>query len=375
MIRIKEVVTKEDYEAFADFARDLYRDNPYWVQPIRSDYLKYLKGKNNELLDFPHKLFLAYDGKKLVGRVLAYIDEDLNKFQKIKVGYFSEYEAIDRQEVADALLDACVEFFKEQGMDTLRGPNTLPGGDDHRGFMINHFDRRPSIMNTYNLSYYPSQMEAYGLKKYHDVFAYTATPKNLQAKIDRLERTLPLVEKRYKFHVDTVDIKHNLQREKDDIHQILAEGLPSDWEDFKPITKKDVDNIFSQLAPYAIDDLIVVARTNQGEPIGFGLSLPDYNEILIKFKGKLGPIQMLQFVLHRKKIKRVRVFVLVVIPAYRSKGVSAAIYYKLFQSAMKLGYEEVEGSTIWDYNKLMINDIEKIGAVKDIIYRLYEKKI
>ena len=47
MIRIKEVRSQKDYQAFADLAKDLYQDNPYWVQPIRSDYLKYLQGQNN----------------------------------------------------------------------------------------------------------------------------------------------------------------------------------------------------------------------------------------------------------------------------------------------------------------------------------------
>ena len=138
MIKIKEVASQKDYEAFADLARDLYKDNPYWVQPIRSDYLKYLQGQNNDLGLTPHKLFLAYEDGKVLGRVLAYIDQELNDYKGVKVGYFSEYEAVNRQDVAQALLDACVDFFADHDIEIMRGPNTLPGGDDHRGFIIDN---------------------------------------------------------------------------------------------------------------------------------------------------------------------------------------------------------------------------------------------
>ena len=135
------------------------------------------------------------------------------------------------------------------------------------------------------------------------------------------------------------------------------------------------DSIFNQLKFFAVEDLIAIARTDEGRPIGFALSLPEYNELLIDFKGKLGPVQLLKFFFKRNKIKRVRMFVLFVVPDYHQKGVSAAIYYKVFKNAVKLGYEKLEGSTIWDYNQPMMNDIEKFGARKNIVYRVFKKKI
>lgn len=62
-----------------------------------------------------------------------------------------------------------------------------------------------------------------------------------------------------------------------------------------------------------------------------------------------------------------------VVPEYRNKGVTSSIYFHVFKNAVKKGYTILEGSTIWDYNKDMINDIEKFGAIKDKIYRVYEK--
>ena len=54
MIKIIEVKTKEDLEKFYEIYRRVYRDNPYFVYPIKKDYLKYINGENNDLAKYPH---------------------------------------------------------------------------------------------------------------------------------------------------------------------------------------------------------------------------------------------------------------------------------------------------------------------------------
>ena len=67
--------------------------------------------------------------------------------------------------------------------------------------------------------------------------------------------------------------------------------------------------------------------------------------------------------------------VLFVIPSYRNKGVSGAIYLASQEEAQKKGYTRVEGSTIWEYNKEMLADIESFGAERTKVYRIYTKDI
>ena len=190
-----------------------------------------------------------------------------------------------------------------------------------------------------------------------------------------MEKLLPKIEERYGYRVDSADMRNNLDREAESVYHVLDKGLPEEWEDFRPVTKEEITNIVNAIKPYADEDLIMIARSNEGEPIGFSLALPDYNEILKDFKGKLGVIEGLKFLKKKKSIERVRVFVLFVIPEYRDKGVTSAMYFKTFKNAAKKGYRYLEGSTIWDYNTKMQNDIEKFGATKDITYRIYRKNI
>ncbi|MDO5713078.1 MAG: GNAT family N-acetyltransferase [Tissierellia bacterium] len=373
--KIKEVKNKEDYESFMLLPFELYRGNKYWVAPIKKDYIKYIQGEHNDLGQCPHKLYLAYKEDSVVGRIMVYIDEEINRIHNIKCGYISEYEAIEDQEVANLLLDKAKEYFLSHNMEVIRGPVSLPSGEDHRGFIIDNFQIVPKIMNTYNFPYYNDQWITYGFEKYHDCYAFSATANDLRKKIDHLEKILPRVLDRYHFHVDTVDLKNRQAEDLEDIYQILKEGLPPEWEDFKPVTREEVQGIFAQVKPFVDEELVCIARTNEGRPIGFNLALPDYNEILREFNGKLGPFQILKFLFKKRKIKGIRMFVMFVVPEYQKKGVSAAIYYTCFKNGVNKGYNELEGSTIWDYNEPMLADIRKFGAKENITYRLYKKEL
>lgn len=372
MLEIKEVKTDKDLDDFCHLVYSIYESNDYFVYPIYDDYKNSLKGVNNRLISCPHKLFLASKDNKIVGRILAYVDEELNEYHSSSVGYVSQYECIEDEEVSKALLDACSKFFKSLNIKIIRGPVSLPDGDDNRGFLINAFDKYPSVMNVYNKKYYNDQFVNYGFSLYHDVFAYKANKDDLLAKIDKLSRLLPQVQKRYSYKTSVLDTK-NMEKELEDVYKILDLALPLSWEDFIPVKKSDVYSIFEQMKSLIVKDLIVIARNYQDEPIGFALTLPDYNEILKDFKGKLNLLNKIKFLLKKNSIKRVRMFVLMVVPEYRNKGVTSSIYFHVFKNAVKKGYTILEGSTIWDYNKDMINDIEKFGAIKDKIYRVYEK--
>ncbi|SCG84148.1 hypothetical protein DW1_2587 [Proteiniborus sp. DW1] len=48
---------------------------------------------------------------------------------------------------------------------------------------------------------------------------------------------------------------------------------------------------------------------------------------------------------------------------------------KLFDAAKKKGYKYGEGSTVWEYNKIMQRDIEKFGGRIYKTYRIYKKDL
>ncbi len=372
-ILIKELESKIEIKDFIDLPFELYKDDKSWVPPIKSDFKKYIMGSNNYLNQSgPSTKILAYKDKKPVGRLLVGINQLINEAKGFKEGYISLFESIDDEEVAFSLLEFAQAWLKQRGIDLMKGPLSLPGGDDNRGFLIDNFEDPTLIMNTYNKKYYNDLFLAYGFEKYFDCYAYKNDVNNKN--IERYEKLVPYAMKKYGFKIDKLD-KKNIKSEMKDIKIIIDKAMPKDWDDFIPPNDEEIDLIAKQLIPYADEDLIYIARTNEGNPIGFNISLPDYNQVLRRLKGRILPFGIFKYLYYKNKIDRIRFFVLFVVPEYRKKGVASSIYLLSYKKAKEKGYIFGEGSTIWEYNKDMILDIEKYGGILYKTYRIYKKTI
>lgn len=371
------VRTKKDLEDFTMLPFSLYDESSPWVPPLIKEYKKYVSGVDNSLNDVgPSEKVIIQQGAQTIGRLLVGINKELNEYHHLKDAYISQFECINDPEVAVLLLDFASDWAKKQGACRLKGPISLPGGDDNRGFIIDNFDSPTYIMNTYNLPYYNDFFVNYGFEKYADCYAFESELR--EENLERYKQIVPKLMKRFDFRLDKINIKdkEKLKRDAEDIRQIIEEAMPKTWEDFMPPTKKEIDLIIKQLVPFADRDFIFIARSTIDErPIGFNITLPDYNPILKKMKGRIFPRGFITFLLNRKKMNKGRMFVLFVVPEYRKKGVAGAIYLSGHLNAIKKGYIKFEGSTVWDYNKEMLLDIEGYGAKKYITYRIYTKEI
>lgn len=372
-ISLKIVESRNDLKEFVDFPYNHYKEDQCWVPPLRSDSLKYVSGVGNYLNQAgANTKILAVKKGQIVGRLLVGINEELNHFKGMREGYVSLFESIDDAMVSGEMLDFAVNWLRDMGMDLIKGPLSLPGGDDNRGFLLDNFTDPTMIMNIYNKSYYPRLFKEYGFEKYHDVYAYISDSSN--ENIKRYEKLVPYAMERHHFRVDKIRLKQ-IDSEMLDVKAVIDKAMPAGWVDFMPPNSEEIALIAKQLVPYADADLIYIARNLQGQPIGFNIALPDYNEVLSKMNGRLLPTGIFKFLYYKRKIQGLRFFVLFVIPEYRSKGVSSAIYYHIFKAAVEKGYKYVEGSTIWDYNEPMKLDIEKYGGKIYKTYRIFSKKI
>jgi len=105
------------------------------------------------------------------------------------------------------------------------------------------------------------------------------------------------------------------------------------------------------------------------------ITVPNYNEVLKKLNGKLGPIEILKFLYYKNKIKSLRIMIMGVKKAYRGRGFEAVMYYHTMMNGLKLGYEWAELSWILEDNVMMNRVIESFGAQLYKKYRVYEKYI
>ena len=368
-VRSKAVLKK-----FVKLPWKIYKGNKCWVPPLISDVMNTLDPKKNSSLSAGNfEMFLVLSDGKPVGRIFAGIDTALNEKKNEKMGYISLFESINEYEVAKLLFDSALSWLKSKGISLVRGPLSPigAGADENKGLLINAFDKPPVLMNSYNPPYYETFFEKYGFTKDYDLYAYYLDRESLFRK--NPSKALEYAMKKYNFRVDPINLK-NLDEEIKAIKHVLDLAVPDEWPDMVAPSLDDVREMAKKLLPVADPELIIMARSGD-EPIGFGIALPNYNQILIHLNGRLTPLALLKYLYYKRKIDSLRFFIMFVVPAFRKKGVSYAIYHQCFINALKKGMTWGEGSTIGETNIRMRSDIESFGGQHYKTYRVYKKEI
>ena len=150
----------------------------------------------------------------------------------------------------------------------------------------------PAIMDSYNPLYYAGLIEACGYKgDGDDRLAYfyevgDAFPEKAVA-------TLDYAKTRWKFRVDRANLK-DLESEFASLKTVVDAAMPA-WPDMLPPTMDELRQMAKKILPVADPDFIYLARTEGGEPIGFLIGLPDYNQALKHLNGSLFPFGWAKF--------------------------------------------------------------------------------
>lgn len=371
-IKVIAVASRLDRKRFVELPWQLYREDPNWVPPLISDMHNTLNPKKNALLRLgPNSFFLAYKNGLLAGRIGVGIDCRLNEAKNQNLGYFTLFECIEDYQVAAALFNKGLTWLREQGTETVTGPQSPSNGDDYRGLLIEGFNSPPVLLNSYNPQFYADFIERYGFEKQFDRYAYYYDIKD--GPPERLKRGVALAQKRYGFEVRPFDMK-NLDREVVIIKDVVDRAMP-DWPDMIPPGDEELAAEVNKLRQLAVKELVMFAENSKKECLGFSVALPDYNQVLARLNGRLFPVGFLKFLWYKRKITGLRMFALFVTAQGRRRGVSAALYYYTMINAYKMGYTYGEGSTIHEFNQRMNLDARKAGGKLYKVYRIYHKSL
>ena len=376
-MEIYQLQNKSDLRDFIEFPYLLYKENPYWVPPLKIDAKKFAMGKTPLFQRGPHIHYIIKENKKTLGRITVGIDELYNKAKGTQEAYFTLFESINDQKVANMLLQKAEEFAKEKGMKQIKGPISPTNGDDFRGLLVENFNVSPSLLESYNLPYYKKLLENKDYKPFYDFYSYLFDLQEID--LDRYENGTRYAMEKYGFFIKAPhpkDIKKNKKEILKHLKYIMDKAIPNDWLDpIIPPSMAELNEIFKELIPLAVKGSLIIAYSNEKEPIGFNISLPNYNEVLKKLNGRILPFGWLKFLYYKSKIKGAKSFIMFVIPLWQKKGVSSSIYLKGLKCAKKYGYKWVEGGTIGKDNTSMRRDAEKLGGKIYKTFRLYIKDL
>jgi len=374
MINIVEVHNKKDLMKFIKFPFKLYKKDRQWVAPLISDQKTFFDPRKNPY--FKHsevQLFLAYKKNKLVGRISAQTNTNHNRVHEDKVGFFGFFECIDDQEVADALFNAARDWIKTKGLDTMRGPASFSVNDEC-GLLMDAFDQSPLVMMTYNPEYYIKLFQNYGLEKSMDLLAYSA---EVKPPPERLKRLSDNIEKRGHFNVRSLKTKNKKKLRKDieKIFTIYEEAWEKNW-GYVPMSADEFDLLVDSLLPIILPELVFIAEID-GKPVGLAVTMPDYNFVLKKMRGRMLPFGWLKFLYYKNYIPSLRVVIMGVLDAYKGRGIDVVMYCKTHEVAQnhKIKFKEAEFSWILESNTMMNKIAKTLDAKVYKTYRMFDKKI
>jgi hypothetical protein len=366
-LTLQEVKNQQDLMTFIRFPWEIYRGDRYWTPPLIKDLLSKFSPAHPFHSHSEMILFLARRGEKIVGRIAGIIDRNYIEFHQKKEGFFGFFESIHDAGVGEILLSRVASWLKEHGMERMAGPIN-PSTNDECGLLIDGFDSSPCLMMPYNPSYYPSLIEAFGLRKRMDLYAYLL--EEFSFHLDRLDRITERLRKREpQLQVRPIELRR-LDEELKIIKEIYNQAWSKNW-GFVPLTDEEINRLAKDLKPLVVPDLVLFAYWGE-EPVGFSVSLPDYNEVLKHLNGKIGLLGALKFLYYSKRIRKIRVMLLGIKHAFQKKGVEGLLYIETFRRGIRKGYQRAECSWILEENVLMQHGIEAMGGKRYKNYRVYE---
>lgn len=364
---IQPVRTKQELNEFIQLPQKIYKDNPYWVPPLLSEIRATLDTAQNPFWKHARReLYLARREGKPAGRIAAIIDDNHNQFHQEKTGFFGFFECIEDYAVAEKLWDAARKWVENQGMERLRGP-VNPSLNDECAFLLEGFDQMPTVMMPYTHKYYLEFAERYGFHKAKDLYALLKLAAD--GIPERIERMITAIKRRTGVQIRPF----NMKRFEQDI-QFLKDIYNSSWEKnwgFVPMTDREIQVTAHKLKQLADPDLVLFAEVNH-QPVGVTVTIPDWNQVLKRLNGRLGPIEILKLLYYRKKIKGVRALIGGVKKEFRNSGIIAVLYYETERNAARRGYQWCELGWNLEDNDLINRFDIAIGGKIYKRYRIYE---
>lgn len=390
-LRVEQLdpTSASDRNRLIKFAFKTYKGDPYWVPPLVGDRKKFLDPKHNPSFEYMQVAYFVAEAVVIpdntpkgtitggmeqdVGTIAAIINPRHNEIHGDDIGFFGLFECINSHEVANALLGAAAAWLRGQGRSAMRGPATFTMTDEV-GLLIDGFGDMPRILMPYNHPYYPELLEAYGLQKAMDLYAYHfdmqqlygGTPEGLPPKLNRVVDKL---KQRGKMTIHKLDFKQ-FDAEVEKVKTIYTAAWEKNW-GAVGVTDHEMAHYAAEMKTVLDPDLAFFVEID-GKSVGVALSLPDANLVLKKMNGHIFPFGFIQALRYQKQIKWVRVWALGVLPEYRHLGVDAVMIHETAVQAMRKGMNHIEASWILESNIDMRRLVENFGARIYKTYRVYE---
>jgi GNAT superfamily N-acetyltransferase len=370
---IRPVHDQRDLEAFLKVPYRIYAGDPNHVFPLLADQRRFFDQAHNPFYTHAETaLWIARDdaGRPLA-RVAACVDSYHNRHTGEQSGFFGFYECPDDPALARELLQTAAAWLKERGLTIMRGPCSFTTNHDYLGLLVDGDFGRPVVGMPYNPRWYEGQFAAFGLVKSRDLWAWRMDAPEGRIP-DRVRAAMQPLLAGATFTVRPMDMRR-FAEEAATVRAVYNAAWSKNW-GFIPMDDAEFAYAAKDMKKMVSPDFMLIAEAD-GKPIGFSLTIPDFNQATQPLRGHLLPFGWLTFLLKKRRIDYARCLLLGVLPEYRGRGVDAVMIFRTFEAGFRQGIRAGECSWILEDNRSMNRIIEGMGAKVYRTYRIYDKPL
>jgi len=370
-VSIVQVGSAAELKRFIRLPSRLFAADPHFVPPLEMERQDALSPSKNPYFEHAEvQLFLAVRDGRDVGRISAQIDRLV---KDPAIGHFGLIVGEDDPQVFAALFRAAENWLRQRGRTRIQGPFNLTINEE-TGLLIKGFDTPPMIFMSHDPPYAGTRVEEQGYAKAKDLIAYL---------YDALHDLPPAARRMIARHkpkdlrVRHIDMK-NYEAEFDSVIDMFNDAWSENW-GFVPFTAAELKHMAKGLKPLINPALTAIVEL-RGQPIGFGITLPNLNEAIRDFNGALFPFNFIKLLW---RIKRGTVTGRVPLMGIRRSFAGGLlggmlpflIIDSMRQAALQGRLRKVELSWILEDNLPMRKIIEALGSDPYKTYRVYEKTL
>ncbi|MDH4044079.1 MAG: GNAT family N-acetyltransferase [Gemmatimonadota bacterium] len=373
-VRVRAADHGLGHRQFVRLPYALYRRDPLWIPPLRlEEWHRWSRRHNASLGTRWVRRFVAMRDGQVTGRIATIVDPAFAQCWEAHTALFGFFECANDVESATALLTAAEAAAGSRGMRRLLGPVNLTPHDE-TGILMEGFDSPATIQSPYNPPYYRRLLESAGYRVARQYYAYSATPDDPPTPaIRRLVRSAARgTGLAAGVTIRSVDLGRWVDEART-LWRMYNAAFAHVW-GFVPITWEEFYQRARRLKAFAEPELIRIAEF-AGEPVGFGLTLPDLNEALRSIDGRLLPFGWWRLRQAVPRIRTVRFLMLGVVPEHRGRGIGPLIAYETQQAARRLGMARLDLSLVQTTNALVQRVIDGFGSPVAKVYGLFARSL
>ena len=367
--QVKPVRTPGEWADFLELPFSLYKDDPLWVAPLRSEVTKALDGDSNPYFrGVALEKFVCYRDGQPVSRSIAVVSpRHWERFGE-KAAFFGFFESENDPEAVCQLFAAIETYSTAKGARTLKGPFN-PNHYSELGLLVENF-ATPAFFEPYNPVWYADLLRAAGFRavaRLHTrVIRDTTT---LEPKAKRLKE---IVQRARKAGYSIRPFRLlQMQSELERIREIYNDAFDGNWH-FLPLSKEEYR--YSANAMFLITNPSLIQFIEyKGKPVGVLHLVLNINPVLQALRGRLRPGNLFYFLRKRFFIDEVVLYAVGIKKDFQRTAAIHCFVWAFCRIAQR--FKTAYCTWMTEGNKSAIQSAESVGFEPYKWFDIFEKQL